>query len=241
MTSPVVVITGASRGLGRAIALRCAAAHWRVAITYRNRRDDAEAVLHEIVARGGEAMLWEGDVSDAGSAADTAARTVERWGRIDAWVNNAAIVDDRVVAGMPDDAWDRVISVDLSSPARAIRAVAPAMIRQGGGAILNVASIVGVEGRRGQSNYGAAKAGLLGLTRAAAHELGPHGIRVNAVCPPVMPTDTAGRHVAALRVRRLLPAEIDPAEVATAIVAVLALPWITGHTFMLDSRIPEGG
>ena len=236
----VVVVTGASRGLGRAVALRCGAAHWRVAVHFHTRRDAADSVAAAITEAGGEAIVCQADVADAPSVKDIVARVMSRWGRIDAWIHNAGVIDDRLVVATSDAAWDRVIAVNLSSAWHAIRAVAPVMIDQESGVILNVASLAALQGRRGQGAYAASKAGLIALTQAAARELAPHGIRVNAVCPPVLETDSAAAHAPALRAQQLLPGIVDPAQTADAVFAVLALPWITGHTFILDSRIAEG-
>ena len=238
--SPVVVVTGASRGLGRAVALRCGAAQWRVAAHYHMRRDAADSVVAAITEAGGEAIACRADVADAPSVKDVVARVMDRWGRIDAWIHNAGVIDDRLVVATPDAAWDRVIAVNLSSAWHAIRAVAPIMIAQESGVILNVASLAALQGRRGQGAYAAAKAGLIALTQTAAHELAPHGIRVNAVCPPVLDTDSAAAQAPALRAQQLLPGPIEPHQVANAVFAVLSLPWISGHTFILDNRIAEG-
>jgi 3-oxoacyl-[acyl-carrier protein] reductase len=204
------------------------------------RRDAADSVVSAITEAGGEAIACRADVADAPSVKDVVARVMDRWGRIDAWIHNAGVIDDRLVVATPDAAWDRVIAVNLSSAWHAIRAVAPIMIAQESGVILNVASLAALQGRRGQSAYAASKAGLIALTRAAARELAPHGIRVNAVCPPVLGTDSAAARAPALRAQQLLPAPIEPHQVADAVFAVLRLPWISGHTFILDNRIAEG-
>ncbi|MBI3607336.1 MAG: SDR family NAD(P)-dependent oxidoreductase [Nitrospirae bacterium] len=238
--TPVVVVTGASRGLGRAVALRCGGARWRVAVHYRVRRDAADSVVAAIAEAGGEAIACQADVARASSLADVVERVMSRWGRIDAWINNAGVIDDQLAVATPDAAWDRVIATNLSSAWYALRAVAPVMIEQREGVILNVASLAALQGRQGQSAYAASKAGLIALTRTAARELAPHGIRVNAVCPPVLETESAASRAPALRAQQLLPAPIEPHQAADTVFAVLGLPWISGHTFMLDSRIPAG-
>jgi len=238
--TPVVVVTGASRGLGRAVALRCGGAQWRVAVHYHERRDAADSVVATITNAGGEAIACQADVTSVQSIKDVVDRVMGHWGRIDAWINNAGMIDDRLAVAMPDAAWDRVIATNLSSAWYALRAVAPVMIEQREGVIVNVASLAALQGRHGQSAYAASKAGLIGLTRTAARELAPHGIRVNAVCPPVLETESAASRVAALRAQQLLPEPIEPHQVADTVFAVLGLPWISGHTFMLDNRIPAG-
>jgi NAD(P)-dependent dehydrogenase (short-subunit alcohol dehydrogenase family) len=155
-------------------------------------------------------------------------------------VNNAGLVDDRLVVSMPEDRWDRVIATDLTAAWRAIQAVAPVMRRQGGGTILNVASTAALQGRRGQSAYSAAKAGLIALTRSAARELGPDDIRVNAVCPPVLDTESVASHAASLRAEQLLLGAVSLESAAETMFSILTLPWMTGQIIVMDNRIPAG-
>ncbi|MFZ5862271.1 MAG: SDR family NAD(P)-dependent oxidoreductase [Nitrospirota bacterium] len=237
---PVIVITGSSRGLGRALALSCGSAGWRVAVHCREHRAEADSAAAAIAAAGGEALVLQHDVTDPGAAHTIVAHTTSAWGRIDAWVNNAGVVDDRLLVSTPDATWERMMSVHLSAARRAIQAVSPVMRGQGGGVILNVASLAALQGRRGQAHYAAAKAGLIALTRTAARELGAYGIRVNAVCPPVLDTDAVGSHADSLRGQQLLPEAVPLTNAAEAIRAILTLPWMTGQTIVLDSRIPEG-
>ncbi len=193
-----------------------------------------------ITAAGSEALVVQHDVTDPGAARAIVARTTSTWGRIDAWVNNAGVIDDRVLLSTTDASWDQMVSVHLTAARRAIQAVSPVMRGQGGGVILNVASLAALQGRRGQAPYAAAKAGLIALTRTAARELGAYGIRVNAVCPPVLDTDAAGARAAALRGQQLIPGAVPLAGAAEAIRSILTLTWMTGQTIVLDSRIPEG-
>ncbi len=238
--TPVVVVTGASRGLGRAVALRCGAARWRVAVHYRVRRDAADSVVAAIAEAGGEAVACQADIARPPSLTEVVERVMGQWGRIDVWINNAGVIDDRLALAMPDAAWDRVIATNLSSAWYALHAVSPVMIEQGEGVIVNVASLAALQGRQGQSAYAASKAGLIALTRTAARELAPYGIRVNAVCPPVLETESAAARAPALRAQQLIPEPIDPRRAADAVFAILGLPWISGHTFILDNRIPAG-
>ncbi|MEW6682219.1 MAG: SDR family NAD(P)-dependent oxidoreductase [Nitrospirota bacterium] len=237
---PVIVVTGSSRGLGRAIALRCGRAGWRVVVHCRTRRAEAEAVAKAIIEAGGRALVLQADVTIPGTFPQIVEQTVTHWGRIDAWVNNAGVVDDRLVVSTPDDAWDRVIATDLTAAWRATQAVAPVMARQRGGAILNVSSIAALQGRRGQSAYSAAKAGLIAFTRSSARELGPDNIRVNAVCPPVLDTESVGATAETLREQQLIPGVISPEDAADTMFSILSLPWISGQIFVMDSRIPAG-
>lgn len=236
----MIVVTGSSRGLGRAIALRCGHAGWRVVVHCRTRRAEAAAVAKAIVEVGGRALVLPADVTSSGLLPQVVEQTVTHWERIDAWVNNAAVVDDRLLVSTPEAAWDRVIATDLTAAWRAIHAVAPVMRRQGGGTILNVASIAALQGRRGQSAYSAAKAGLIALTRTTALELAPDNIRVNAVCPPVLDTESAGSHAKGLRAEQLREGAVSLDSAADTVCSILTLPWITGQTIVMDSRIPAG-
>jgi len=234
------VVTGSSRGLGRAIALRFGRAGWRVVVHCHTRRADAEAVSKAITDLGGQATVLQADVTARETFPQIVEQTVAHWNRIDAWVNNAGVVDDHLAISMPDSTWDRVIAVNLTAAQRAIQAVAPVIRSQGGGTILNVVSIAALQGRRGQSAYSAAKAGLIALTRAAARELGPDNIRVNALCPPVLDTESVGPHGEALRSEQLIASTVSLDSAAETVYSFLTLPWITGQTLVIDNRIPAG-
>jgi 3-oxoacyl-[acyl-carrier protein] reductase len=220
--------------------LRCGHAGWRVVVHCRARRAEAEAVAKAIIEVGGRALVLHADVTSPRPLPQVVEQTVTHWDRIDAWVNNAGVVDDRLLVSTPEDAWDRVIATDLTAAWRAIQAVAPVMRRQGGGTVLNVASIAALQGRRGQSAYSAAKAGLIALTRTTALELGPDNIRVNAVCPPVLDTESVGPHAESLRTRQLMAGTVSLDSAAETVFSILTLPWITGQTIVMDSRIPAG-
>ncbi|HET8760287.1 MAG TPA: SDR family NAD(P)-dependent oxidoreductase [Nitrospiria bacterium] len=234
------MITGSSRGLGRSLAQCCGSAGWRVVVHCRERRAEADAVAASITASGGDALVVQHDVTDPTAFRNIVERAMAAWGRIDAWVNNAGMVDDRLLLSATDATWDRTVSVHLTAAHRAIQAVSPVMHGQGGGVILNVVSLAALQGRRGQAAYSAAKAGSIALTRTAARELAQHGIRVNAVCPPVLDTDAVGPRATTLRRQQLIPDPVSLDGAADAIRAVLTLPWMTGQTIVLDSRIPEG-
>ncbi len=206
----------------------------------RTRRAEAETVAKAIIEVGGRALVLQADVTTPGTFPQIVEQTVNHWDRIDAWVNNAGVVDDRLVVSMPDDAWDHVIATNLTAAWRATQAVAPVMCRQGGGTILNVASIAALQGRRGQSAYSAAKAGLIALTRSSARELGPDNIRVNTVCPPVLDTESVGSHAESLRAEQLMPGAVSLESAAETMCSILTLPWITGQTIVMDNRIPAG-
>ncbi len=193
----VVIITGGAAGIGRATALRFAREGSRVAV-WDVSESGAEGLEARIAEAGGEGLFTRVDVADGDSVAAATAAVVERWGRIDVLVNNAGIVRDaqlvkwkhgEVASTLSDEAFDAVISVNLRGVFLCTRTVVPHMIRGGGGVVLNASSVVGLYGNFGQTNYAAAKGGLITMTRSWARELGRRGIRVNAVAPGFIATD----------------------------------------------------
>jgi 3-oxoacyl-[acyl-carrier protein] reductase len=197
LAGKVVIVTGAGAGIGYATAVRFAREQARVA-AWDICDAQASAVTDALAIAGGTAMFSRVDVSNADSVARAVADVAARWGRIDVLVNNAGIVRDAqlvkwrdgAVAGlMSDEQYDSVIDVNLRAPFLCARAVVPHMIKAGGGVILNASSVVGLYGNFGQTNYVASKAGLVGMTRVWARELGRYRIRVNAVAPGFVGTD----------------------------------------------------
>lgn len=186
----VALVTGGSTGIGAAIALALAGAGARVALTYNRSHDEAEVLVRQIGASGGEAAALQADVTSASSVRKMAADVVDRFGRIDILVNNAgALVQRGAVHELPEEVWDEVMTVNLKSVYLVHREIAPTLIRQGGGCIVNNASISAFNGGGGGSvHYAASKAGVVALTRGLAKELAPHNIRVNAVAPGVIET-----------------------------------------------------
>ena len=180
----VALVTGASRGIGAAIARELARAGARVAVNYRSGRETAEEVAGGI---GGVAV--QGDVADAEQAQAMVERAESELGDLDILVNNAGVTRDTLLARMSDDDWDTVLDTNLGGVFHTSRAVARKMLRRRAGSIVNLTSVVGLRGNPGQANYVAAKAGVIGFTKALARELGGRGVRVNAVAPGYIETE----------------------------------------------------
>ncbi len=185
----VALVTGGSRGIGKACALELARAGYDVVINYAGNVDAANKTVEEIKALGVDSAAYKFDVSNKEQVNASIAEIVEKYGRIDVLVNNAGITRDGLFMRMSDENWDAVINTNLSSAFYVSQPVVKVMMKQRSGAIVNMSSVVGVSGNAGQANYSAAKAGLIGLTKTLAKELGSRGIRVNAVAPGFINTD----------------------------------------------------
>ncbi len=178
----VVIITGAGSGIGKETALLFGKEGAKVVVADVNEKA-GEETAQEIRNNGADAFFAKLDVSDREQAQQVVKDTLERYGKLDILINNAGIIQDALISKMSEKQWDNVINIDLKGPFNCIQAVVEAMTSHGTGEIINVSSIVGLYGNIGQSNYSAAKAGLIGLTKTLAKELGRKGIRVNAVAP----------------------------------------------------------
>ena len=188
----VALVTGASRGIGAVIASRLAKAGAKVGVNYRTSREAAERVVEEITKAGGEAILVEADVTQEDSAAAAIKQVVDRWQRIDILVNNAGINRDRLLLRMSSDDWDQVLGVDLKGAFLCTKHVMPHLIKQRKGRVINISSVVGISGNPGQANYAAAKAGLIGFTKAVAREVASRSVTVNALAPGYITAGMAG-------------------------------------------------
>ena len=189
MSEKLALVTGGSRGIGKACALELARAGYDVVINYAGNEEAANKTVEEIKAIGVEAAAYKFDVSNAEQVNAGIAEIIEKFGRIDVLVNNAGITRDGLFMRMSEENWNAVINTNLSSAFYVSQPVVKVMMKQRSGAIVNMASVVGVSGNAGQANYSAAKAGLIGLTKTLAKELGSRGIRVNAVAPGFINTD----------------------------------------------------
>ena len=234
------LVTGASRGIGRAIALALAKEGYAVAVNYAGSREAAEAVRDEITAAGGRAFILQGDVSSAEDV-DRIFKTIkEEFGFLDVLVNNAGITRDSLLFRMKENQWDEVIDTDLKSNFLTVKAAGAMMMRRKKGSIINIASVSGIIGNMGQLNYSAAKAGVIGLTKAAARELAPRGIRVNAVAPGFMVTDMRDKIPDDLNdgmLRSIPLGRFGGAEEVAKAVAFLAsdkASYITGQVLKVD-------
>ena len=186
------LVTGASRGIGKAIALKFAAEGADIAFTYRSQEEAARALQAEIEARGVRAKAYRSDAASFADAHDVVADVKETFGHIDILVNNAGITKDGLMMRMDEAQWDAVIDTNLKSAFNFIHACTPIMARQRCGSIINMSSVVGVSGNAGQCNYSASKAGLIGLSKSIAKEMGPRGIRSNCIAPGFISTDMTG-------------------------------------------------
>lgn len=183
------LVTGASRGIGRAIALELAKSGAKVAVNYAGSEAKAQEVVDAIKAEGGEAFAIQANVADSDSVQAMVKEVIQAFGSLDILVNNAGITRDNLLMRMKEDEWDAVINTNLKGVFNCTKAATRQMMRQRSGRIINIASIVGVSGNPGQANYVAAKAGVIGLTKTTAKELATRGITVNAVAPGFISTD----------------------------------------------------
>jgi 3-oxoacyl-[acyl-carrier protein] reductase len=228
------LVTGASRGIGRAIALELARAGASVVVGYRSGADEAHAVAREA---GGRAV--RADVSDRGSAVEL----VEEAGEVDILVNNAGLTRDGLIARMPDADWRDVIETNLSSVFYTCRAVARPMMKKRSGAIVNVSSVVGLHGNPGQTNYAASKAGIIGFTKSLARELGSRSVRANVIAPGYVHsrlTDEIPEEMRTLMLQNTPLGRLgDPEDVAGAVRFLCsdAAAYITGEVLLVDGGL----
>jgi 3-oxoacyl-[acyl-carrier protein] reductase len=189
LTGKIAVVTGASRGIGRQIALTLAEKGAAVIVNYNGSAAKAEEVVSEIQAAGGQAEAVQCNVSDFEKAAELMNYVVKKYGRVDILVNNAGITRDNLLMKMSEEDFDAVINTNLKGAFNCIRHISRQMLKQRSGRIINIASVSGVLGNAGQANYSASKAGVIGMTKAVARELASRGITANAIAPGFVDTE----------------------------------------------------
>lgn len=189
LNGKTALVTGASRGIGRAIALRLAEDGANVAVIYAGSADKAEAVVNEITALGVNAKAYRCNVADSAAVNETVKAVMNDLGKIDILVNNAGITRDGLMLRMKDEDFDAVLDTNLKGAFNMIRACYSGFIRKKSGRIINISSVSGIMGNAGQANYSASKAGVIGLTKSVARELASRGITCNAVAPGFIQTD----------------------------------------------------
>ena len=239
LTDKVAIVTGASRGIGEAIAKKISSCGAKIILIARN-SDQLVAVKETIISKGGIAESMAGDVSNLNSISEIVTNTIDKWGQIDILVNNAGIARDNIIMRMKENDWDSVMNINLKGCFNGIKSVARPMIKNKAGRIINITSVVGQIGNAGQSNYAASKAGIMGLTKSMAKELGSRNITVNAVAPGYITTDMTNELND--EVKEQLKSSIPlgrlgtPDDVAN-LVCFLASDeagYITGQTFNVD-------
>lgn len=189
MEKKVALVTGASRGIGKACALALAESGFSIVINYVSSKAGADAVVEEIKSKGGDARAVQFDVSNKKQVNAAIEEIIKTYGQIDVLVNNAGITRDGLIIRMDDENWEAVINTNLNSVFYVTKPVVKAMMKKRSGSIINMASVCGIYGNAGQTNYSAAKAGIIGFTKALAKEVASRGITVNAVAPGFIQTD----------------------------------------------------
>ena len=240
LDNKVVIITGASRGIGKAIAETCVQQGATVAFTYLSSEEKARALEAELTANGGVAKGFRSDASKFDEAQQLVDDVVAAFGTVDVLVNNAGITRDTLLMRMTEEQWDEVINTNLKSAFNLTKAVQKPMLKARSGSIINMSSVVGVKGNAGQSNYAASKAGLIGFTKSIAAELGSRNIRCNAIAPGFIETEMTDKldekTVQGWRDSIPLKRGGQPEDIANACVFLASdmSSYITGQTISVD-------
>lgn len=239
----VAVVTGAGRGIGRAIAEELGTGGAKVVVNYARSKEPAEEVVARLSKNGSEqAVAIQADVADPDQASRLIEETIEQFDRIDVLVNNAGITIDRTMKKLTAEDWEKVVQVDLNSCYYTVKAALPYFIGQGSGKIINMSSFVGEAGNFGQTNYAAAKAGLIGFTKAAAQELARYNVTVNAIAPGFIETDMFAE--VPEHIREQIKARVplgrigEPHDIARAVrYLVVDGDYITGQTLSINGGV----
>jgi 3-oxoacyl-[acyl-carrier protein] reductase len=239
-TDRVAVVTGAGRGIGRGIALELGKRGATVVVNYNASADAANQVVAAIIEAGGKASAIRADVSKIEEAENLIKATIDQFGKIDILVNNAGVTRDGLIMMMKEEDWDTVIDTNLKSAWNCSKFAVKAMMRKRYGRIVNVTSVSGIAGQAGQTNYSASKAGLIGLTRSLAREVGPRQITVNAVAPGFVPTDLTANLPENLtsELNKLIPLDrwgtVEDVAKAVAFLASDDASYITGEVISVS-------
>lgn len=240
LTGKVAIVTGAARGIGRAVALRFAEEGADVAFIVQKADERATLLEKEILAFKVQTKAYVADVSDFSVVKQIVDQVKADFGRIDVLVNNAGITKDGLILRMTESQWDDVINVNLKSAFNFVHAVAPVMLSQRAGSIINMSSVVGVHGNAGQANYSASKAGMIALTKSVAQEFGARGVRANAIAPGFIETDMTAKLPESVREEwcRTIPLRrggttADVASVALFLASDMAA-YVTGQVIQVD-------
>ena len=236
----IALVTGASRGIGRAIAIELAKEGATVAINYAGNKTAAEEVQNIITDMGGKAMIIQADVSDENSAMNMVEEVIKEFGGIDILVNNAGITRDGLFIRMKEDDWNAVINTNLTGIFNCTKVAAKYMMKKRSGKIINMSSVSGIMGNAGQTNYAAAKAGVIGFTKSLAREMASRGITVNAVAPGFIATDMTAAMPEKAQEHVLASIPLgkmgEPKDIANAVLFLASdkASYITGQVIHVD-------
>lgn len=236
----VALVTGGGRGIGRAIALKLAEEGAFVVVNYNGSMEKAQETVDEIKKAGGDGIIYGCNVADFAACGEMITALAKEYGHIDILVNNAGVTKDNLLMKMSEEDFDRVIDINLKGCFNTMRHISRLLLKQKGGKIINISSVTGIMGNAGQANYCASKAGIIGLTKSAARELGSRSITVNAVAPGLIDTEMTGslpESVKETMIEQTLLKRMGNAAEVAAVVAFLAseaADYITGQVISVD-------
>ena len=240
LTGKTALVTGGAKGIGRAIALKIAEAHGNVAIIYRGSQKNAEQTIDELLALGVQAKSYQCDVADFNATKELVAQVIKDFGGLDILVNNAGITNDKLLIAMKEEDFDSVLNTNLKGAFNMTKHVGAYLLKQRKGRIINISSVSGLMGNVGQCNYAAAKAGVAGMSRALAQEVGSRGITVNCVAPGLIETAMTAKLNDEQKAKILVSVPLGrmglPAEIAAGVVYLASneAGYVTGATLDIN-------